>query len=207
MHPNPAFRQTPEETNIAFARERGFGILSVSGQDAPLVSHIPIVIDRDARHVDLHLVRSNPIARALDTAQNAVIAVTGPDSYISPDWYELPDQVPTWNYVAVHLRGTLALRPVEELRSHLDDLSASFEHRLLPKSPWAAAKMSDDALARMMRMIVPARLTLTSIDGTWKLNQNKEDAARESAAKQVSAYGIGHETAILSAMMLGAGEE
>lgn len=204
MHPNPAFRQTPEETNLDFARERGFGTVSVAGENGPFVSHIPFVIDPDARHADLHLVRSNPIARALSDPVPAVIAVTGPDSYISPDWYELPDQVPTWNYIAVHLHGTLALRPAEELRSHLDELSANFENRLLPKPPWSASKMSDDALARMMRMIVPARLTIESIEGTWKLGQNKADVARDAAAKQVNAYGIGHETAILSALMLGA---
>jgi len=58
--------------------------------------------------VHAHLVRSNPIAQCLRAGERkAVLAVSGPDAYVSPDWYaRMPDQVPTWNYVAVHLRGT-----------------------------------------------------------------------------------------------------
>ena len=60
--------------------------------------------------------------------------MSGPDSYISPDWYEVPDQVPTWNYVAVHLTGTLELRPQEELLDLLDRQSALFEARVRPET-------------------------------------------------------------------------
>ena len=64
----------------------------------------------------LHLVRSNPIARsACRAGAGCDDRGVGPDSYISPDWYGVPDQVPTWNYVAVHLRGTLEQRPIAEV--------------------------------------------------------------------------------------------
>jgi transcriptional regulator len=181
MHPNPAFRQTPTDSNLAFARDRGFGILSVNGPEGPLAAHIPFLIAPDGATADLHLARSNPIARAGLPAP-AMIAVSGPDAYISPDWYALPDQVPTWNYVAVHLRGTLAPLPVETLRAHADALSARFEADLLPKTPWTSAKMTEGVMERMMRMILPFRLTIASIDGTWKLNQNKPAEARHAAA-------------------------
>ena len=55
----------------------------------------------------------------------------------------------------------------------------------------------------MMRMIVPCRLTVTGVDGTWRLSQNKPDDVRERAAREVAAYGFGSETAVLSALMLG----
>ena len=131
----------------------------------------------------------------------AVIAVSGPDSYISPDWYDTPNLVPTWNYVAVHLRGTLTQLTAEDLRASIDRLAAEFETRLEPKTPWTNDKMPPEALAKMMRMIVPFRFDITQVDGTWKLGQNKPDAARKSAAKHVQAYGIGQETALLAALM------
>ncbi len=202
MHPNPAFRKTPAQTNLDFARERGFGILSINGDAAPLIAHIPFALSDDGKTADLHLVHSNPIAHACTGTMNAVIAVSGPDSYISPDWYGVEDQVPTWNYTAIHLRGTLTRLPPEDLRASLDTLAARFENRLLPKPPWSNAKMPPEALAKMMRMITPFRFDIETVDGTWKLGQNKPESARLSAAQNVQAYGIGSETALLAALMM-----
>ena len=201
MHPNPVFRKTSDEVNLGFARDRGFGMLSVNGEGGPLISHIPFALSDDGKTADLHLLRSNPITRALGQPLPAVLAVSGPDSYISPDWYGVDDQVPTWNYVAVHLRGTLTQLPADALHVSIDTLAAQFEDRLLPKAPWTNDKMPPDALAKMMRMIVPFRFDVELVDGTWKIGQNKPDAARASAAKHVQGYGIGQETALLAALM------
>lgn len=204
MHPNQVFHTADAAQNLNFARDRGFGVLAVSVENAPLVSHVPFILADDGKSLDLHLVRSNPIARALKTPLQARVAVSGPDSYISPDWYDVPDQVPTWNYVAVHLTGTLELRPQEELRDLLDRQSAVFEARLDPKQRWTTGKMDADALAKMMRMIVPCRMQIASVDGTWKLSQNKPDEVRLRAADFVDGYGQGAETQLLAALMRGA---
>ena len=202
MHPNPIFRQAKSQQNLGFARDRAFGILSVNGPDGPLLAHIPFLLNATGSHADLHLVRSNPIIRALADPQKAVIAISGPDGYISPDWYGIADQVPTWNYIAVHLRGTLELLPEAEMRDMLDRQSAHFEDQLKPKTPWKTAKMTPDVRDRMMRQILPCRMVITAVDGTWKLGQNKPDGVRERAAGQVQTGHIGADTALLAALML-----
>ncbi|WP_347311865.1 FMN-binding negative transcriptional regulator [Defluviimonas sp. SAOS-178_SWC] len=201
MHPNPAYRQTPEDTVLAFARARGFGTLTINGPGGPLASHIPFVLAPDGTSLELHLVRSNPIARALAVPQPALLAVIGPDGYISPDWYGMADQVPTWNYIAAHLRGTLTALPPDLMRGQLDRLSAEFENRLRPKTPWRTDKMPEEALDRLMRMILPCRLDIAKVDGTWKLGQNKPDRARLGSADGLEAAGIGSEAAALAGMM------
>lgn len=119
----------------------------------PFLSHVPFLLSGDGSEARLHLVRSTPITRALLTAPRAArIAVSGPDGYISPDWYGLADQVPTWNYVAVHLT---------------------------------------------------ARLTIEATDGTWKLGQNKPEAARPGAADGLEESGIGSRTDALGGLMRG----
>jgi transcriptional regulator len=189
MHPNPAFRQEPTDRNLAFARARGFGILTVNGPEGPLAAHVPFLLNDDAGFAELHLARSNPIARATLPAP-ALIAVSGPDAYISPDWYgphdEVPDQVPTWNYVAVHLRGLLEPLPDDALHPHVDALSAEHETRIAGKRPWTSAKMTEGALPRTLRMILPFRFRVTSVEGTWKLNQNKTPEIRARAAQALS---------------------
>lgn len=201
MHPNPIYRQAGHDRNLGFARDRSFGVLTINGDDGPLASHVPFTLSADGEHLDLHLVRSNPIARALAVPQRALIAVTGPDSYISPDWYGVDDQVPTWNYIAVHLRGTLQLLPQDELRDMLDRQSAHFEAALLPKTPWTTHKMTPEVLDRLMRQIVPCRMSVASVDGTWKLSQNKADEVRLRAATAVGVHGVGADVPLLSRLM------
>jgi transcriptional regulator len=136
MHPNPAFRGDPAETNLAFARTRGFGTLCLNGPEGPMLSHVPFVLNADGTEAEMHLVRSNPIARAVTGPTRAVLAVTGPDGYVSPDWYDAPDQVPTWNYVAVHLRGPLS-PPIPRTSAPISTPSPPhFENRLpRPRGP------------------------------------------------------------------------
>tara|TARA_R110000787_G_scaffold80584_2_gene175259 strand:- start:607 stop:1227 length:621 start_codon:yes stop_codon:yes gene_type:complete len=206
MHPNPIYHDADTARNLSYARERGFGVLAANAEGGPLLSHVPFLLNQAGDVAELHLVRSNPIARALQEPLLVKIAVTGPDTYISPDWYGVPDQVPTWNYVAVHLAGVLELRPQEELLDLLDRQSAFYEDRLLPKPSWKTAKMTKDVLQKMMRQIVPCRMRVTGVDGTWKLNQNKPDAVRLAAADHVAGYGFGAETDVIAALMRGVGE-
>lgn len=201
MHPNPIFRDTPKHQNLAFARDRAFGVLAISQEGAPLMSHVPFLLSDQGDLAELHLVRSNPIVRALKASGcPARLAVSGPDGYVSPDWYGLADQVPTWNYISVHLIGELELCPQETLRDLLDRQSAFYEARLAPKPAWTTEKMTPEALDRMMRMIVPVRMRVTEITGTWKLSQNKPETARENAS-EVIASGIGSDLNLLSDAM------
>ena len=198
MHPNPTFRAESRDRHLAFARERAFGTLAVNADLAPLLSHIPFLLDAAGETADLHLVRSNAIARL--GAVDAVIAVTGPDGYVSPDWYGVEDQVPTWNYVAVHLRGRLDPLPQDRMRDMLDRQSAHFEDQLHPKRPWTTDKMTPEVLDRMMRQILPFRFRIEDVQGTWKLNQNKDDAVRLRASDHIET-GHGVDLAKLARLM------
>lgn len=192
MHPNPTFRSTTIQTSLAFVRQRSFGILTINGALTPLLAHVPMVLNDEATFCDLHLVRSNPIARA--TAKEpraATIGISGPDSYISPDWYELDDQVPTWNYVAVHLTGRLEVLPQEDLPVLLERQSKHFETQLAPKPPWTMDKLNETTLEKLMRAIVPMRFRIDDVQSTWKLGQNKSRTARQTAAASVGTHGLG----------------
>jgi transcriptional regulator len=206
MHPNPVFRREPEARALEVASERGFGVLTVAGPEGVLAAQVPFVMDGGM--LAAHLVRSNPVARLLrDGPAQALMVVWGPDGYISPDWYGQADKVPTWNYVAVHLRGPLRLLSEDRLRPHLERLSAEFEARLVPKAPWKLDKVSPEALAAMLRQIVPVEMDIEAIDSTFKLNQNRGEPARLNAAGALEHGGTpGMETLALAALMRGASD-
>jgi len=191
MHPNPVFRKADDQRIVEFTRMRGFGAVSINGDMGPLIAHIPFLLSKDGNYLEAHVVRSNPLYRALENPTRGVLAVSGGDGYVSPDWYGLDDQVPTWNYVAAHMRGTLRRLPDADLRGVLERLSDDMERRLLPKPIWKIDKVSDKALDKMLRQIVPIAMDVDDLDGTWKLGQNKPDAARISAADAMGNDGFG----------------
>ncbi len=201
MHPSPIFRREPQARVLDFARERGFGALTIAGPGKVLAAHVPFLLEDG--QMAAHVARSNPLARRLARGSTAALMiVSGPDGYISPDWYGEQDRVPTWNYVAVHLHGELRLIDEARLRTHLDRLAANFEARLAPKSPWKTDKMDPEDLAKMLRQIVPVEMTIELVDSTFKLNQNRSASARLGAAAAL-AEGVkpGLETAALAALM------
>ena len=202
MHPNPIYRQTEAERSLEFALAAGFGQIMVSADPVPFVAHIPFLQGQQGDEIELHLVRSNPIARLLQNIQTpAKLSVSGPHGYISPDWYGVKDQVPTWNYVAVHLSGTLRMLKHDQLLALLDRLSAHFEAQLAPKPAWKSSKMTPEVLQKMLRQIVPCSFKIEDIQSTWKLNQNKTDMLRLAAADAVAQTGVGSETIALAALM------
>ncbi|MCI4662877.1 MAG: FMN-binding negative transcriptional regulator [Neomegalonema sp.] len=206
MHPNPAFRNATERQNVDFLRERGFGVLSAVAGEGIVASHVPLemhALDGPTPVLRAHLLRSTPLARAVHKGDlPALLVVSGPDGYVSPDWYGLgPGLVPTWNYVALHLRGRLRALPPEALRPHLAALSEQFETRIEGKAPWRIEKTPQDALEKMMRQLLPVELVVETIEGTWKLNQNRPEDARLRAADAMAGSPIGQENAALAALM------
>lgn len=178
MHPAIAFKVEDAEVLLAWLAQHPFVTLAAAPEGRPLVAHAPVVVRRDGGGVvlDFHLSRGNALSPYIAEGFDAVMAGLGPDAYVSPDWYADPGQVPTWNYVAVEAEG--AVTPLHEAQTIalLDDLSAQEEARLAPKPIWTRSKMAPGRFEAMLKGIVGARLTVTRLEGTWKLSQNKPAA-------------------------------
>ena len=157
MYIHPAF-EGERHAMEAFLAERGFGTLVAFGGTAPIAAHVPFLFDAGAGRLALHVARANPIHQLVEGNPRVLLTCTGPDAYVSPDWYVSGGQVPTWNYVAVHATGTAAIMDASMLRDHVDLLAAHFERRL-PKPPWTSAKMDPRRLAAMLNAIVGITLT------------------------------------------------
>src|SRR5436309_10392385 len=133
-----------------------------------------------------HLSRHNPLLALADGASSWLIAVSGADTYVSPDWYASPDQVPTWLYQAVHLTGMVRKLSDDELAVQLDTLSAKFEDWLAPKPPWTSSKMTAGRLQAMKKAIVGLVMTVEDVEGSFKLNQHKSDADHAAIASALT---------------------
>ena len=187
MHPNPTFRWDDRDAMRAFAAEVGFGMLFLTTPDGPRVAHVPFIFLDDDR-IGFHIARGNALAKHLDGA-DGLFVVNGPDGYISPDWYGIVDQVPTWNYVALELQGPVAKMDEAALIAQADALSENREARLAPKPMWTRDKMAGGLFDKMLRGITGFEMTISAWRSTVKLGQNKPMEVRAAAADGAEAAG------------------
>lgn len=187
MHPDPRFDWADETAIRAFVAEKSFGTLIVDSESGPRIAQVPVVWMPDGR-LGLHLARRNGALPHLDGAR-CLLVVHGADGYVSPDWYGLDDQVPTWSYVSAELEGVARVTDDLGLMTIVDTLSWEHERRLAPKAPWTRAKMSDGMFDKMCKAIIGFTIEVDALRGTRKLHQNKTDEVRLRAADGIEAAG------------------
>jgi transcriptional regulator len=177
MYTPPMFK--PERAaSLGFAQTRGFGTVCAWDGGKPVASSLPFILtsaDDGTPQAAFHVARHNPLLKLADGKSRWLMAVTGSDAYVSPDWYASPDQVPTWLYQAVHLSGAVQVMSDHELGPHLDALSARFEGWLAPKPPWTTSKMTAGRLDAMKKAIVGLVMAVDEVEGSFKLNQHKSE--------------------------------
>ena len=189
MYVHPAFKADHSAAE-ALLEARGFGTLVAHDGARPLAVHAPFVFTSSGGRatIELHVARANPIHEAVARNPQVLVTCIGADAYISPDWYGSANQVPTWNYVAVHAAGRACLMAPDSLLAHVDRLSARFEERL-PKEPWTSDKMDPHRRAAMLNAIVGILVEVETLEGQWKLGQHKSRTDHDGAVAGLQALG------------------
>ena len=201
MYVNSAFK-TEDAAVWDFVAERGFGTIVAIDQGVPTAAQVPLLVTGEGamRKIEFHVARANALHTIIAASPNVLVAVSGPDAYISPDWYVSAGQVPTWNYSAAHITGTATAMPPERAHDHVETMSLAFESRLLPKKPWSTSKMTPQRREMMLRAIVPIEIAVTRIECSFKLGQNKSVADRIEAARMLDWRGGHGEKGVAEAM-------
>ena len=172
MHPGRPFHQHDEAALAGLVARRGLALVIGVVDARPLIAHAPVVLD--GRRLRFHLSRGNALtAGLLAPGARALAVISGPDAYVSPDWYGLDDQVPTWNYLSVEVEGPVMPVDAAAAATLLDDLSAHFETPLAPKPVWTRHKMTPGRFEALLGGIAAFEMTVERLEGTWKLSQNK----------------------------------
>ncbi len=186
MHPNPAFRSKDHDRFEQLISEVGFGMVFLTSPDGPRVAHAPM-LSKGGGDIRFHLALNNAVTPHLAGAE-ALIAVNGPDGYVSPRWYDNRDTVPTWDYVALEMQGTVRQLSDEELEALLHDVIATFEGRL-DGEPWLASESSERIWSGLFRGIAGFSMQVEEWRPTFKLSQKKGADERSRIAEGVEAAG------------------
>jgi len=161
-----------------FIKGNGFGIMFSGNGPEPVASHLPFILDESAGEQGTllsHMAGANRQWRHAD-GQQVLTVFQGPHTYVSPTWYQDPETVPTWNYVAVHVYGILkVVQDQERIQNILARITDYYEASL--PQPWKAEFTSEYA-QQMVKRIVAFEIEIDKMQGKWKLNQNHPEERR-----------------------------
>lgn len=197
------FAETRLEELHRVIREHPLGMLVTPGEAGMDADHIPFEFDPGAgAHgvLTAHVARANPLWQRCPTGTQVMVVFRGAQAYISPSWYpskhEAHRQVPTWNYEAVHVHGTLTVRDDERfVRGLVARLTR--RHEAAESKPWKMGDAPPDYIDSMLRNIVGIEIAVTTMTGKSKLSQNKEERDRLGAADALAARGQGEMAALM----------
>jgi transcriptional regulator len=176
-------------------RSAGLATLVTAGPDGLDASHVPLLLLDEPGPLGRlvgHVARANPQWRTTPEGSAALAIVLGPDAYVTPSWYpskrETGRVVPTWNYLAIHVHGTV--RFFQERERLLDVVTRLTErHEQGRPLPWKVSDAPPDYLDGMLKGIVGVELTITRIEGKWKASQNRDEPDRRGVEEGLRAEG------------------
>lgn len=152
-------------------REYSFASLISVVDGQPICTQLPFLYDSAQNNLIGHLALNNPHAKALKEEGEALVVFQGPHGYISPDWYEDPNDVPTWNYVSIHVSGKVQMiTDYQEVEMVLESLVKKSESE--NGTGWSydfASAMLRDSL---LKAIVAFRIKIDRLEAKAKLSQN-----------------------------------
>lgn len=202
MYTPRAFRSDDQRAAFGLIGIFGFATLITIDGDRPAVSHLPMIADPERRVLRGHLARANPHASLLEGRRHLAVFV-GANAYVSPDWYGDAEQVPTWNYSAVHIEGvSKVISDYDAIDAMLDELSAHHEkrrHDLSGGKIWTLAKLPADKLRKLRTAIVAFEIPIETLEFKAKLSQNKGAEDFRSVIEKLSS-GDESQRAVAAAM-------
>jgi len=177
MYVPDMFREDRPDVLHDAVRRIGFATLVTQGLEA---NHLPMLLTDGVLRG--HVARANPVWKA--GTGEALAVFLGPHAYVSPSWYpskaETGKAVPTWNYITVHARGTINwVQDPDWLRAHVSALSDANEAGR--EQPWSIADAPASYIDGLVRAIVGFELTISKLEGKYKLSQNRDDADHAGA--------------------------
>jgi transcriptional regulator len=173
------FKETDFPTLLSFMQQNSFCTLCTAGEGGPIATHLPFVVEERGSRVFLtsHMAKPNEQGKALEAGAHLLIIFQGPHAYVSPSNYELKQNVPTWNYIAVHAYGTAKMiSSPNEVIAVLEKTIGTYEEAFM--SQWKT--LTDEYKFAMIKGITAFEIEVTKLEGKFKLSQNKTLKEREN---------------------------
>ena len=171
------FKESRPEVLKSFIAKHAFATLLTSSESGIEGSHLPFIYYSERGihgHLVGHMAKENHQWKRLESSDEVLVIFQGPHCYISPTWYKNELAPPTWNYAVVHVYGKPRLVFEESaLREILEKLVSIYESQ--QNRPWSIP-WHDKRYEDMLNAIVGFEISVTRIEGKFKLSQNRPNA-------------------------------
>ncbi len=157
-----------------FIRENPFAIIICNNNDEITATHTPVelLVKPDGSAVlRTHIAKANPQWKNFTDATELMVIFNGPHTYISSSWYNHIN-VPTWNYIAIHVYGKPKILNREETIGLLNDLVTRFEQH--SEKPFSMQQLDITYLDNHLKALVAFEIEIERIDAKEKLSQNRD---------------------------------
>ena len=168
------FAQHNETEIVQFIEHNNFGILINQVDQRLWATHIPFIYSKsqEGKHqLTGHISKANKQWESFENEDEVLVIFSGPHEYISSSWYD-HENVPTWNYTAVHVYGKICLLNEDELYQELAKLMEKQEAAV--QNPKVLAQMPQELVRKEMKGIVGFRIDITEFQAVEKLSQNRD---------------------------------
>lgn len=183
-----------------FIQQNSFGILVVEVDGKITASHIPLELHKNEKGEDVlcgHISKANPQWKNFETTKEVLAIFSGPHTYISSSWYD-HENVPTWNYIAAHVYGTIHIMNDDEVLKALKRLVDKYEKA--SEKPVDLDKMTPGYVEKEMRGVVGFEIKVTKIEAAYKLSQNRDQKNHDAIIKELEKKGDPASIAIANEM-------
>lgn len=181
------FRIEDHQAIEDFIRQNSFATLVSSVEGKPWATHLPLELEKNAAGESVlwgHLSKSNPQWKYFSSGETVMAVFMGPHSYVSSSWYQHLN-VPTWNYIAVHVYGIMRLLDEDASYELLKRLVRKYEAR--SAKPVDVETMPKEFVLKEMKGIVAFEMSIARVEGKWKLSQNRNDEDFASVIRELEA--------------------
>ena len=201
MYIPAAFRVDDRNSLHDLMDRQRFATLVTNIDDSPFATHLPLILNRTQGENGTllgHVAKANPHWNGFSEEEESLAIFHGPHAYISPNWYgDRMVSVPTWNYAVVHAYGTVKVCTGNAwLTSLLNQMSETFEQGF--DEPWTN-ELPSDLNEKLLLSIVGFELTITRLEGKFKLGQNRSEGDQR---RVLTAMGKNGEVEIAELMRL-----
>lgn len=195
MYVPAQFEESDVKAMHALITQRAFGTLVTRGSGGLDANHVPFELcatEDGIGTLQAHVARANPVWQDVADGDEAMVIFNAGDGYISPNWYpskhEHHKQVPTWNYVVVHVHGRIRIRDdVKFVRGVVARLTRT--HEAHETKPWKMGDAPADYLDEQLQHIVGIEIEITKLAGKRKLGQHKDVRDIKGPAEMLNARG------------------
>jgi transcriptional regulator len=200
MYTPKCFDDSTIEEVREFITKNSFGILINTLEGKLWATHIPMEFAVNAEGNEVltgHIAKGNVQWKGFKPHQEALAIFQGPHSYVSPTWYNHKN-VPTWNYVAVHVYGSITLIEGEQLYKALKQLMDKYE--TLKKTHLKIEDLPEKLIKKEMRGIIGFEIAVKEVKAAFKLSQNRDDESYKNIIKNLETSEHQHEAEIANYM-------